>query len=76
MNILDFLREANGTLSSARLFMFLICLSVIIDYQHAVWTTGIWHPDWQTIGLVLGALGFKVWQKGYETDSETKLKNE
>ncbi|GEM_PF-2645658 len=68
--ILEFLSENNGNLSSTRLFMFLIVLSIIIDYQHAIWTVGTWHPDWQTIGLALGALGFKVWQKGNEVAGE------
>ena len=67
---LEFLSEQNGSLSSTRLFMFLICLSIIVDYQHAVWTIGVWHPDWQTIGLALGALGFKVAQKGKETPAD------
>lgn len=60
---LEFLSESNGTLSSTRLFMFLICLSIVVDYQHAVWTVGAWHPDWQVVGVLLGTLGFKVWQK-------------
>ncbi len=64
--LLEFLSESNGSLSSTRLFMFLIVVSIIVDYQHAIWTVGIWHPDWQTIGLALGTLGFKVWQKGSE----------
>jgi hypothetical protein len=63
----QFLKESNGQYSSSRLFMLLICLAVITDYQHAVWTVGAWHPDWQTIAMVLGALGFKVFQKKDET---------
>ena len=71
--LLEFFSEDNGSLSSARLFMFLIVVSIIIDYQHAIWTVGIWHPDWQTVGLALGSLGFKVWQKSSEAPEQSPV---
>ncbi|MCK5823563.1 MAG: hypothetical protein KAG95_06140 [Bacteroidales bacterium] len=65
MKILEFFKESNGNYSSARLFAFLVTITTIIDWLHAVFTTsdGIWRPQWQTIGMVLGVLGFKVVQK-------------
>jgi hypothetical protein len=58
----EFLEESNGQFSSKRLFTFLVVLSTIVDWQHAIWgtATGIWTPTVQTIGLVLGVLGFQV----------------
>ena len=70
--ILEFLQESNGQFSSSRLFMLLVAISAIIDWQHAVWTHGIWQPEWTTIGMVLGVLGFKIAQKPFE---EKKKKN-
>jgi len=33
----EFLEDASGKLSSARLFMLLVAISAIIDWQHAIW---------------------------------------
>ena len=66
MKILEFLKDKSGQFSSARLFMLLVSISTIIDWQHAVWTVGKWSPEWQTIGMVLGVLGFKIAQKVQE----------
>ena len=64
MKILEFLQENNGRFSSSRLFALLITVSTIVDWMHAVFTSdGIWKPEWQTIAMVLGVLGFKVAQK-------------
>ena len=61
----ELLEDASGKLSSARLFMLLVAISAIIDWQHAIWMIdgGIWRPMWQTVGLILGVLGFKIAQK-------------
>ena len=57
----EFLEESNGQFSSKRLFTFLVTLSTIVDWQHAVWSgSGIWTPTVQTVGLVLGVLGFQI----------------
>jgi len=67
MKLLEFFQEANGRLSSTRLFGFFVTFSTIVDWQHAVWTgTGVWSAEYQTIGLVLGVLGFKFAQKSVE----------
>lgn len=68
MKILEFLQERDGSFSSARLFMLLIVIGVMIDWMHAVFTTGVWKPEWQTIFMVLGSLGFKVLQKNQEPE--------
>ena len=66
MKILEFLQEKNGKFSSSRLFMLLVCISSIMDWQHAIWTVGIWTPEYQTVGLILGILGFKFIHKTKE----------
>lgn len=65
-NFKEFFQDEKGRYSSARLFTFLIVIAVIVDWMHSVFTTGIWKPEYQTIGLVLGSLGFKVLQKKEE----------
>lgn len=60
MKILEFLEEKSGQLSSKRLFTFLVIVSTIIDWQHAIWTVGRWTPDLNVIGLILGVVGFQV----------------
>jgi len=66
MKILEILKDNQDKFSSARLFMLLVCITTITDWQHAIWTVGTWTPEWQTIGMVLGVLGFKVMQKKAE----------
>ena len=68
VKLLEFLQEKNGQLSSSRLFMLLVALGGMIDWMHAVFTTsdGIWRPEYQTILLILGVLGFKIAQKAKE----------
>jgi len=65
MKFWDFLKENNGQLSSSRLFAFLVTIATIIDWMHSVFATpeGVWRPEWSTIMMVLGVLGFKVAQK-------------
>ncbi len=64
MKILEFLQEKNGQFSSSRLFATLVTIGTIVDWMHAVFTgDGVWKPEWQTIAMVLGVLGFKVAQK-------------
>jgi len=67
MKIFEFIQEDNGAFSSTRLLTLSVVISAIIEWQHAIWTLGgIWHPDWSTVGLISGVLGFKVIQKKYE----------
>ena len=64
MKVLEFLQEKNGQFSSSRLFALLVTIGTIVDWMHAVFTgDGVWKPEWQTIAMVLGVLGFKVAQK-------------
>jgi hypothetical protein len=75
----EFLEEENGQFSSKRLFTFLVVVSTIVDWQHAVWTMtdGVWRPTIQTIGLVLGVLGFQVaglfGEKKSDTPDQSKV---
>lgn len=66
MKLLEFLQEKDGSYSSTRLFMLLVCLATIVDWMNAVFTVGVWSPEYQTIAFVLGAMGFKVFQKDKE----------
>lgn len=66
--LLEFLQERDGSFSSARLFMLFVVLGVMVDWMHAVFTVGVWKPEWQTIMMVLGTLGFKVLQKSQEPE--------
>jgi hypothetical protein len=74
MKINEFLKEDNGHYSSTRLFAFLITIATIVDWMHAVFhtTDGVWRPEYQTIAMVLGVLGFKVWQKNNEQKMDAK----
>ena len=66
MKVFEFLQDDVGNFSSKRLFAFLIIISVIMDYQHAIWTGVIWTPTYETIGLALGVVGFVAFGKKYE----------
>ena len=68
--IFEFLQESNGTFSSARLFALIIVISAVIEWQKAIWTIGIWHPDYMTVGLVASVLGIKVLQKRVENNEK------
>lgn len=72
MKLGQFLEEANGQLSAARLFALSIGVSFVIDYQHTIWSGGRFDPSWTTVGVVLGALGLKVAQK-FGEDSGQQL---
>ena len=65
LRIFEFFEEVDGKLSSGRLFAFFVVFGVMIDWMKAVFTSnsGIWTPEWQTIAMVLGVLGFKLAQK-------------
>ena len=71
MKVSQFLQEDNGRFSSSRLFAFLVSVSAIIDWQHAVWTIGRWSPEWQMVGVVLGVVGVKTVQKFAEVKNST-----
>ena len=68
MKLLEFIQEKNGKFSSSRLFALLVTIGTMVDWMHAVFSTGsgIWTPSYQTIGMVLGVLGFKFLQKSRE----------
>jgi len=64
--LLEILQDGEGAYSSTRLFMLLVCIAAIVDWMHAVFTTGIWSPEYQTIALIVGTLGLKVVQSKNE----------
>jgi len=74
MKLSQFLEEDNGRLSSARLLTLLVTIAVIIDWMHAIFTVGIWTPEIQVIGMVLGTMGFKVLQKNKENKIDIQQK--
>ena len=62
----EFLQEDNGGNSSCRLIMYMVALSAIIDWQHAVWTVGRWTPNYEIVVILLSTMGLKVLQKKFE----------
>ena len=62
MKILEFLKNKEGNFSSTRLFMLLVAVSAIVDWQHAVWTIGSWNPHWDVLIFTASVLGFKIWE--------------
>ncbi len=72
MKIYEFLEDNTGKFSSNRLFKLLVAFSAIVDWQHAVWTTGIWHPDLEVLIFVAAVLGITTFQKTIEQKIEKK----
>lgn len=64
--LLSFIKEDKGHLSSIRLFSVVSVLCMGVDWMHAVFTVGSWHPDIELIALVLGTITAKVVQKPFE----------
>lgn len=64
--LLSFLQENNGGVSSVRVFSFVTIVCMATDWMHAVFTSGKWSPDIALIGLVLGTITAKVVQKPLE----------
>ena len=67
MKILDFLQDNTGHFSSTRLFKLLVAFSAIIDWQHAIWTVGIWTPKIEVLTFTAAVLGISIWQKNIES---------
>lgn len=74
--VLSLISESDGNLSSMRVGMFLILLSVLAP---AVWYAFANNQpsiqvDWQQIGLIAAALGAKSIQRGSEHEPPTSNK--
>lgn len=67
MKILQFLQDNEGHFSSSRLFKLLVAFSAIIDWQHAVWTTGTWQPTIEVLAFTAAVLGITIYQKRIES---------
>ena len=65
-SLLGMFTEDNGNTSSMRIMTAMTMGCTGIDWMHAIFTVGVWSPEVQTIGLVLGVLGGKVAQKKFE----------
>ena len=62
------LAESDGNPSSMRLATFLIVGSLMAGWLYVTVHTGILQPlSAEQVGLVLGTLGVKAWQRGKET---------
>ena len=70
MNILQFLQDQDGRLSSARLLNFLIAVALIVDWMHAVFTVGQWHPDLNLVLILLTTVTGKTVQSFAEGASK------
>lgn len=66
MKLLELIQDAEGNLSSTRVVMFLMGISGVISWQHAVWTTGQWAPSITEVSIILGSMGIKTLQKKFE----------
>ena len=64
--LLGFLKDKNGNLSSVRLYSFFIIIAFIIDWMHTVFTKGNYNPAWSLISLVGAIIGVKVLQTKFE----------
>ena len=65
--LIEFFQEDNGKLSSARLLSVMVVIAFLIEWMHAVFfMTGIYSPDYGTIGLIVGLFGVKAIQKKAE----------
>jgi hypothetical protein len=71
--IFEFVKDDKGQFSSARILAFSIVAPAIFEWQRTIWFGGgIWHPSYETVGLIAGVLGIKVLQKGSETKDVAK----
>jgi hypothetical protein len=73
MKFSQFFQDDKGILSSSRLFSFMVVFATMIDWMNAVFTIGVWKPEYSTIGLILGVLGVKLAQKSIETKEKPKI---
>jgi hypothetical protein len=64
--IWEFFMDNTGKFSSSRLFKLLVAFSAIVDWQHAVWTTGVWHPDLEVLIFIAAVLGVTTYQHKIE----------
>ncbi|HQT90407.1 MAG TPA: hypothetical protein PL001_00065 [Candidatus Kryptobacter bacterium] len=72
--LLEFFQGRNGRLSSKRLFMLLIAVSFVLDWQHAVWTVGSFHPAAALLTFVAGFFGIGVLGSLTEGKKEDQIK--
>ncbi len=64
--ILDFVKSTKGRFSGSRLFSAAILLAVLVDWVYSIFdptSNGIWKPSWETVGMVMGVLGYKYSNK-------------
>ncbi len=63
--IVEFIQDSAGKYSGSRIFALVLVLATIGDWMVAVFNPkqGVWIPDWQQVGLVLGILGYKFSDK-------------
>ena len=56
-----------------RVAMLGVVVCCMVDYMHAVFTQGFWKPDIEVIGMLLGVLGLKGWQKFAEREPKKTI---
>lgn len=72
--VFEFLQEANGDLSTARLIPVIITGAIIFKYVWMAITTGSSNFTIEEITLLLGAFGIKAGQKAIEVKKEMEVK--
>lgn len=71
MNTSQFFKDKSGQFSSMRLFMLLVCAACMVDWMHAVFTTGVWKPQPEVLFFIATVIGIKYLQKEKEGTSGT-----
>jgi len=67
MKILEFVTDRCGKLSSSRLFMLLITITFVTEWQHHIWTSSDpFTTSIEMLIMVTGTLGFKIFNNKTE----------
>lgn len=63
--LLSLIEDENGQISIVRAMALIFVISYVIEQQKHVWMGGA-APDFQSLLVTLGSIGFKVIQKPFE----------
>ncbi len=64
--LMELIQDGEGKLSATRVTMFLMGISGVISWQHAIWTAGTWIPSVTEVSIILASMGMKTIQKYFE----------
>lgn len=70
--LLELISENNGQLSSIRFLSFAVVGAFIVEWMRFAFTHDIaYTPSWETVVLIGGILGLKVFQKNIENGTKS-----